>query len=90
MVWGPAVIHCSAGIGRSGTFCLVDAALVLIDRGASLADLNLRQLLLEMRSYREYMIQTPDQLRFAYLSVIDSLKTKEVGETGDPACASNS
>lgn len=30
---GPAVIHCSAGIGRSGTFCLADSCLVMVRNG---------------------------------------------------------
>lgn len=27
---GPAVVHCSAGIGRSGTFCIVDSILAKV------------------------------------------------------------
>ena len=28
---GPAVVHCSAGIGRSGTFCVVDVSLAKVN-----------------------------------------------------------
>lgn len=30
---GPSIVHCSAGIGRSGTFALVDTCLVLVRSG---------------------------------------------------------
>ncbi|KAF6089070.1 protein tyrosine phosphatase non-receptor type 2 [Phyllostomus discolor] len=68
---GPAVIHCSAGIGRSGTFALVDTCLVLMEKGD---DINIKQLLLNMRKYRMGLIQTPDQLRFSYMTIIEGAK----------------
>ena len=68
---GPAVIHCSAGIGRSGTFSLVDSCLVLIEKGDNI---NIKQLLLNMRKYRMGLIQTPDQLRFSYMTIIEGAK----------------
>ncbi|XP_066996871.2 tyrosine-protein phosphatase non-receptor type 2 isoform X2 [Anabrus simplex] len=70
---GPPVVHCSAGIGRSGTFCLVDSCLVLIEENGIEA-LNVREVLLEMRKYRMGLIQTPDQLRFSYLAIIEGAK----------------
>ncbi|KFM73383.1 Tyrosine-protein phosphatase non-receptor type 1, partial [Stegodyphus mimosarum] len=71
---GPPVVHCSAGIGRSGTFCLVDSCLVLIEKSNDPDSINIRQRLLEMRHYRMGLIQTPDQLRFSYLAIIEGAK----------------
>ncbi|XP_025076031.1 tyrosine-protein phosphatase non-receptor type 2-like isoform X2 [Pomacea canaliculata] len=67
---GPCVVHCSAGIGRSGTFCLVDSCLVLIEKHKTLSCLNIQELLINMRSYRMGLIQTHDQLRFSYLAIL--------------------
>ncbi|XP_063837868.1 tyrosine-protein phosphatase non-receptor type 61F-like isoform X2 [Ostrinia nubilalis] len=70
---GPPVVHCSAGIGRSGTFCLVDSCLVIIEN-EGLANVNVQQILLEMRKDRMGLIQTPDQLRFSYQAIIEGTK----------------
>uniref|UniRef100_H2Z9C4 protein-tyrosine-phosphatase n=1 Tax=Ciona savignyi TaxID=51511 RepID=H2Z9C4_CIOSA len=63
---GPPVIHCSAGIGRSGTFALVDTCLVYLKMGIPF---DVREILLDMRKYRMGLIQTPQQLRFSYLAI---------------------
>ncbi|KYM95493.1 PREDICTED: tyrosine-protein phosphatase non-receptor type 1 isoform X1 [Cyphomyrmex costatus] len=70
---GPPVVHCSAGIGRSGTLCLVDACLVLIEK-YGLNALNVRNELLEMRRSRMGLIQTPEQLCFSYAAIIQGAK----------------
>ncbi|XP_017323194.1 tyrosine-protein phosphatase non-receptor type 1 isoform X1 [Ictalurus punctatus] len=71
---GPVVVHCSAGIGRSGTFCLVDTCLLLMSLRKDPSSVQIKDVLLEMRGYRMGLIQTADQLRFSYLAVIEGAK----------------
>jgi len=66
---GPPIVHCSAGIGRSGTFALVDSALVISEE----KDISLqyvRSLLLNMRTQRMGLIQTEEQLRFSVSAIL--------------------
>lgn len=72
---GPAVVHCSAGIGRSGTFSLVDTCLVLMDKRKDPSSVDIQKVLLDMRAYRMGLIQTPDQLRFSYMAVMEGAKS---------------
>ena len=67
---GPAVVHCSAGIGRSGSFVLVDSCLLEAENGGPEA-VNIKQRLLDMRSFRMGLIQTDDQLKFSYQAIIE-------------------
>lgn len=60
---GPILVHCSAGVGRTGTFILVDRLLQHI-RSRSMIDIF--GVVLEMRNYRCNMIQTEAQYIFAY------------------------
>lgn len=69
----PVVVHCSAGIGRSGTFVLVDAVLRMIELGISQEDIRVNNILVDMRTQRKGLIQTPEQLRFAWNAIVDAL-----------------
>lgn len=81
---GPVIVHCSAGIGRSGTFCLVDCCLTMLEEekrnnkaaeeDASTTSVSVSDVLSELRSYRMGLIQTPDQLFFSYRAIIDGVK----------------
>uniref|UniRef100_A0A0B7ABK9 protein-tyrosine-phosphatase n=1 Tax=Arion vulgaris TaxID=1028688 RepID=A0A0B7ABK9_9EUPU len=71
---GPAIIHCSAGIGRSGTFCLVDSCLVMVEASGTLDSIDVKRTLTQMRSFRMGLIQTAGQLRFSYLAIIEGAR----------------
>jgi len=71
---GPPVVHCSAGIGRSGTFILVDTCLVLASMGVELSLKVVLDTLLDLRTYRKGLIQTEQQLKFSADAIIQGLK----------------
>ncbi|CAI7793887.1 unnamed protein product [Closterium sp. NIES-53] len=70
---GPFVIHCSAGIGRTGAYCVVDHAVRRVLQG-DLSALNMAATVLLLRQQRAGMVQTKEQYRFCYTAVRDELK----------------
>ncbi|KAL1775745.1 receptor-type tyrosine-protein phosphatase O isoform X2 [Sigmodon hispidus] len=60
---GPMIIHCSAGVGRTGTFIALDRLLQHV-RDHEFVDIL--GLVSEMRSYRMSMVQTEEQYIFIH------------------------
>ncbi|XP_052243587.1 tyrosine-protein phosphatase Lar-like isoform X4 [Dreissena polymorpha] len=59
----PTVVHCSAGVGRTGTFIAVDH---LLQHIRDHEDVDIFQLVLDMRKHRCNMVQTEDQFIYIY------------------------
>ena len=52
---GPMLIHCSAGVGRTGTYIAVDVLTQKMDAGEMI---NVQEFVCEMRAQRSLMVQT--------------------------------
>lgn len=81
----PAIIHCSAGIGRSGTFVLIDSILAIIENGTSSDKVNIIETLHEMRECRKGLVQTSSQLRFAYMTILYGKSILELAMKSQPS-----
>lgn len=64
----PMVVHCSAGIGRTGTFCALDICLSQLQ---DVGTLNVCQTVRRMRTQRAFTIQTPDQYYFCHNAILE-------------------
>ncbi|XP_031727731.1 receptor-type tyrosine-protein phosphatase delta-like isoform X20 [Anarrhichthys ocellatus] len=76
---GPMVVHCSAGVGRTGCFIVIEA---MAERIKHEKTLDIYGHVTLMRSQRNYMVQTEDQ----YIFIHDALlETVTCGNTEVPA-----
>ena len=64
----PLVVHCSAGIGRTGTFITIDVSLRELDATGSVDIQNTVQ---RIRRQRAFAVQTEEQYAFCYTAVLE-------------------
>ncbi|CAH1268400.1 PTPRT [Branchiostoma lanceolatum] len=75
---GPTIVHCSAGVGRTGTFIVIDA---MLEMARHEAHVDIFNHVLQLRKARIQMVQTADQYAFIHEAVLEALQT---GDTHIP------
>ncbi|XP_077381829.1 receptor-type tyrosine-protein phosphatase delta-like isoform X26 [Festucalex cinctus] len=76
---GPMIVHCSAGVGRTGCFIVIDA---MAERIKHEKTVDIYGHVTLMRSQRNYMVQTEDQYIFIYDALLEAVTC---GNTEVPA-----
>nr|CDS30626.1 tyrosine protein phosphatase non receptor type [Hymenolepis microstoma] len=72
---GPMIVHCSAGIGRSGTFIVIDMLINYIKRYGLQCDIDISRTVQAVREQRSGMVQIETQYRFIYKAVQNFVST---------------
>ncbi|XP_033910241.2 tyrosine-protein phosphatase non-receptor type 11 isoform X1 [Acipenser ruthenus] len=72
---GPIVVHCSAGIGRTGTIIVIDILVDIISRQGLDCDIDVPKTIQMVRRQRSGMVQTEAQYKFIYMAVQQYIDT---------------
>ncbi|XP_063397974.1 receptor-type tyrosine-protein phosphatase alpha-like isoform X2 [Mytilus trossulus] len=71
---GPLLVHCSAGIGRTGTYIALDA---LLEEGRTTGFVDIFKFLKKMRYSRMNMIQTSNQYVCLHYALLEAFTMKD-------------
>ncbi|XP_027890335.1 receptor-type tyrosine-protein phosphatase eta isoform X37 [Xiphophorus couchianus] len=67
----PTVVHCSAGVGRTGTLIALDVLLQQLQQEQAV---GINSFVYKMRQHRSHMVQTESQYVFLHQCIMDSLQ----------------
>uniref|UniRef100_A0A1I8I8K9 Protein-tyrosine-phosphatase n=1 Tax=Macrostomum lignano TaxID=282301 RepID=A0A1I8I8K9_9PLAT len=70
---GPIVVHCSAGVGRTGAFIVIDA---MLERMKQEKTLDVYGHVTCLRAQRNYMVQTEDQYIFIHDCLLEAVPAR--------------